>query len=932
MLQLDSIEPKRVTLTIKSKSTESLSISLSIRTADTNLLVDRIEDRLLPLPPQELLDAYTAWQSSYLAWGGRNRFWQRAINAITDEPMETNVAMPSENNGSRQNAIDLRNRLIGKFNTWLSMSVAPDLFAIRESLIDHVTTQQYRGRSELLTIIIQTITEDEELDLMLQRLPWNDWQFIHDRYGDSQGIALSTRVVPNVRQESSTLKALAIIGSYIEPEDRSINLNPDLNALHQTLGDIVELEVWPSLEKPGNNSRLDLLQKLDRETYHLIFFCGHSLNRQIYLNDNEYISMDDIQFRNILTGLKRRGLLLLFFNSCSGLKIARTGMSVGVPYIVVMKELVHDLVAQEFIKYFLEAAIQPGIPIHVAFNTARRKLQWLTGLPHGEFLPVLFQNPEQQPFYINPHPLQPEAVVVEPTVNPIFIKCRQMIDKIVRMTGLSKKHLLFILISLVTIIFILIYKLLLVPPPIEIACDSTVKTTTYLSCGEKSILDDRDIDRQGKEGMEELGLVSPDYKKAVANLEKSWENSKKNPEILIALSNARIKLVQQQAIEKGATLKFKTIAVVVPVQDRKLEQRYLPISLLNAVAEAQRAWNEKQKKESNPWFLEVMIVNDRNNPDGAKTAVGDIVNRSMILGVTGSYSSFVTEAALPLYKEHKLTLVSGTNTATDLGMGNPFFLRVINPNQIQAKQIIEFLKKDNIADVGLLHGTRIYAITFKQSLERQAGNIRLHSMELTNDKLNANDLFRKLKTNKSKVLILVPDALIDSTDRENVHLILQENARSEFQFPIIGNELVNEPWLYDQILKQKELGQNLIFTFPWNCAVDRNHCSETYSKLPKWWQDDRQQISHRTVLTYDATNVLIDAIDLGVTTGMSDRNIRLKLPQLIRTTTHNGITGPISFQGNNRVQNLRGLVQPYFDKEGKLLGFKVPEVKYPNSQ
>jgi branched-chain amino acid transport system substrate-binding protein len=926
MIQSDLIEPKRVTLTIKSKSAKSLSIGLSIRSANTNLLVDRIEDRLLPLPRQELLDAYTAWQNSYLAWGGRHRFWQRSIKVTNDEPMETNVATPAETNASIPNAINLRNRLIEEFNTWLSMSISPDLFTIRESLIDRIPTQQYRDRPELLSIIIQTITEDEELDLILQRLPWNEWQFIHSRYGDNQGIALSTRDAPNVAQPTSGLKALVIIGSYNELGDRGIDLNPDLDALRQNLGEIVELEIWPSLESPESNTRLDLLQKLAQETYHLVFFCGHSLNCQIYLNDNEYISMDDIQFRNILTGLKTRGLLLLLFNSCSGLRIARTGMSVGVPYVIVMKELVHDRVAQNFIKYFLEEAIKPGIPIHIAFNIARRKLQWLKGLPHGEFLPVLFQNPEQQIFCINP---TPALIIKKP------LRWRESIKKTGKVIGLNRKIILSIFLSIVTLIAVfLVRQFLSSQTPTATACDSTVKTSPYLSCGEKSVLDYQDIDRQGKQGMDELNLESPNYKTAIENLESSWKNSKRNPEILIALSNAKIKLSQQQAIEKGKTINVKTIAVTIPVQDIKLEQRYLPISLLNAVAEAQRAWNEKPNK-LNEWLLEVMIANDRNSPEFARTVVDNIVKKPTITGVTGSYSSFVTNAVLPLYRTYQLTLISGTNTATNLGEGNPFFLRVVSSNDIEAEQIIKFLNKNNIRDVELLHGSKIYAKTFKKALEDKAGNIHFHSVLLTDQKLNANNLFKNLKNNKSKILILLPDALIDPIDRENVHLVLQENTHPEFQIPIVGNELVNEPWLYNQILKQKELGQNLILITPWNCAIDKEHCSEIYKqKSPEWWRDDNKQISHRTVLTYDATNVLIDSIDLGITTGMSDRDIRSQLPHLIRKTTHNGMTGTISFKedSNNRMQDLQGLAQPQFDRERKLIGFKVPDLKYQNNK
>jgi branched-chain amino acid transport system substrate-binding protein len=639
MIQSDPIEPKRVTLTIKSKSTESLSISLSIRSANTNLLIDRIEDRLLPLPHQELLDAYTTWQNSYLAWGGRNRFWQRSINAMNEEPIETNVAISTEANASIRNAVDLKNRLIKEFNIWLSMSVSPDLFAIRESLIDHITTQQYRGRSELLSIIIQTITEDEELDLILQKLPWNEWQFVHERYGDDQGIALSTRDAPNVAQPTNALKALVIIGSYNEPENGGIDLKPDLNALRQTLGEIVELEVWPSLENPESNTRLNLLQKLEQETYHLIFFCGHSLDHEIYLNDNEYISMNDIQFTNALTGLKRRGLLLLFFNSCSGLKIARTGMSVGVPYVVVMKELVHDLVAQEFIKYFLKEATKPGIPIHIAFNEARRKLRWLTGLPHGEFLPVLFQNPEQQAFYINPYSRIPEVTRGETAVNPKPGKWQKAIERIKRFAK-SSNGKFFAFITLFAISAFVLTQIF-IKPDLAIVPDR-IRANMDISLGDKELIKYNEPKLQ--KGFNDFR--DGNYKPAIRAFDEYLLKNKYSPEITIAKSNAKAALI---AIENNQTP--IRISAGVPLLSN--------IPVAKEILAGMAMYQEKAIQAN--VSLQIAIGRDSNIKESAEAIASKLVLEPSISGVIGHNASAASIAAAKIYNTNGLVMISPTS-------------------------------------------------------------------------------------------------------------------------------------------------------------------------------------------------------------------------------------------------------------------------------
>jgi branched-chain amino acid transport system substrate-binding protein len=903
----------------------------------------------IPVPSQELINLDNTWRTEYHSW--LKNVPALTINSVTEVELQKNFPDPTA-------CQKTGNRLVNEFNRWIDYR--NEIKAVLPLIIH---PNLYNKDPNDFCFILHINTGDPIQDLLLQRLPFHTWKYLRTHYPNAE-ITLSTTTHALVPPDNLSPEILVIFG-----DDDRIDFTPYENSIGQSIREqkIATVNYWsckPKSKHTGLKSKVgaisDLFETLKSSSPKVIIFVGHSESThspdtsgseqpiRIKLNDNESIfPHQDYEFQEILRGLVARGLIFFASISCDGSRIASEFNNIGIPYIMVSREILPIHVAEIFLNEFLNQATKFGVPIHIALSRTRQYLKANVernrsrGCPNASNFLVIYQVPQQHSYILRPNLVEEEASVIEeeilkPAEQQAKSKWQEVIEKIEEFTGLSKKILSLILLSLVTIIAVLLIKYFWPSPPVDIACDSTAKISPYLSCGEKSILDYQDIDSQGKQGMDELKLESPDYSMAVKNLGNSWKNSKRNPEVLIALSNAKIKLAQQQAIKKGTTLNFKTIAVVVPVQDKKLQQRYLPVSLLNAVAEAQRAWNEKNEKNEKPnnWLLEVMIANDQNKSEFAPGIVKNIVGRPMIIGVTGSYSSFVTKAVLPLYQQYQLTLVSGTSTATNLGQENLFFLRVVSANDIQATQIITFLKRNTITDVELLHGTKTYAMTFKEALERKAGNIRIHPVPLTDEKLNASDLFKNLKANKSKIIILLPDALIDSIDRENVHLILQENTHPEFQLPIIGNELVNEPWVYDQILKQKELGQNLIFTFPWNCNIDKEHCSEIYNLSPEWWRDDNQQISHRTVLTYDATNVLIDAIDLGITARMSDRDIRSQLPGIIRKTTHNGMTGTITFKenSNNRTEDLQGLAQPQFDKERKLIGFKVPNLKYQNNK
>lgn len=84
---------------------------------------------------------------------------------------------------------------------------------------------------------------------------------------------------------------------------------------------------------------------------------------------------------------------LAIFNSCEGLGLACQLISLHIPQMIVMREPVPDLVAQEFLKHFLEA-FSHGESFYLAVREAGEKLQGLeSDFPCASWLPVICQNP-----------------------------------------------------------------------------------------------------------------------------------------------------------------------------------------------------------------------------------------------------------------------------------------------------------------------------------------------------------------------------------------------------------------------------------------------------------------------------------------------------------------------------------------------------------
>jgi ABC-type branched-subunit amino acid transport system substrate-binding protein len=258
---------------------------------------------------------------------------------------------------------------------------------------------------------------------------------------------------------------------------------------------------------------------------------------------------------------------------------------------------------------------------------------------------------------------------------------------------------------------------------------------------------------------------------------------------------------------------------------------------------------------------------------------------------------------------------------------SPFFFRTVNTNKVQASNIVKYLERKGIKRVYLLHGMKTFALTFKDELIKQCKDrqITVHSDGLSNSDLNPKSVLKKIKSYDSQLLILSPDGFVNKKDPENVHQIITNNAGA---IPIIGNEVVNEPWLIEQVRQQPELGKNLTISLPWHKITDPNNpSSQSLNYSPDWWQDKNGEVSTRTVLTYDATNVLVEAIDMAVERQLldDDLKIRKEISKIIPTREFAGITGKITFANSERQEEMQGLVQAKFDDRGKFQGFEKPE-------
>ena len=303
-----------------------------------------------------LINSYIDWQSAYRQFITETRLGKLPAQLSNFSTLDIN-----------RKALELTEQL----NQWLNSELFQSL---REKLLEQLKPD------EQVRLIIQTSNFD------LQRLPWYCWSFF-ERYPKAE-VAISGWGYEQVKSSQSNKKQvniLAILGNNI-----GINLEENKKLLENLPQTQVNFLIKPDLQ--------ELTNKLWETSWDIIFFAGHSRTecQQGIIELNDFDSLTIAELKNALRRSLAQGLKLAIFNSCDGLGLAQALADLHIPQVIVMREPVPDRVAQEFLKYFLNA-FAGGKSLYLAVREARERLQGIENyFPCSSWLPVIFQNPTQE--------------------------------------------------------------------------------------------------------------------------------------------------------------------------------------------------------------------------------------------------------------------------------------------------------------------------------------------------------------------------------------------------------------------------------------------------------------------------------------------------------------------------------------------------------
>ncbi|MEL7241058.1 MAG: CHASE2 domain-containing protein [Cyanobacteria bacterium J06629_18] len=312
---------------------------------------------LPPAPKISLL--YQDWQRLYSAVY-RNYGWNIRLGIIEDVNRATNI--------SEADFKALSEELSSEINSWLN---SEEFQKIERKLRTELSP------NEEISFIISTN------DKLLRRLPWHLWSFFEDYPHAEVGLSsLELQRVSRRYKPRNQINILAIFGN-----SQGIDINRDKSFLEKLSTKAkIKFLIEPKFKQ--------LSDEFWEKNCDILFFAGHSYSQEtglLQINKTTTITLE--QLKNGLKKAIENGLQLAIFNSCDGLGLAQALEDLHIPQVIVMREPVPDLVAQEFLKHFL-TEFSCGHSLYSSVRQARKRLEGIQReFPYATWLPVICHNP-----------------------------------------------------------------------------------------------------------------------------------------------------------------------------------------------------------------------------------------------------------------------------------------------------------------------------------------------------------------------------------------------------------------------------------------------------------------------------------------------------------------------------------------------------------
>jgi CHASE2 domain-containing sensor protein len=351
--------------------------------------------------PESLTRLYQEWQRIYLS------FYKSALRGRVQGSGSGVIPQVDWHN----KLIEAEAEFLQAFNKWLRSA---ELFEICQQIL----ISNSRNDASSTTTFLLTCYQIE-----LERLPWESWEILTILAHQTQIEII--RTPPNIREvnfseirqkQRRKSRILVIVG-----DDTGLHFKTELAAL-KSLSRLTEIKfvTWQA-EQEEYIIRQNVCQAIaDPQGWDLLCFLGHSNEAEITggkiaIAPNVHLTISEIS--PYLTQAKQRGLQFALFNSCCGLNIAASLINLGLSQVIIMREPIHNQVAEGFLLQFILSLTQFKNVYESMFSACEYLQQEKLKYPSAYLIPSIFGHPNAELFQLQPNSISQKLKQLLPTRN-----------------------------------------------------------------------------------------------------------------------------------------------------------------------------------------------------------------------------------------------------------------------------------------------------------------------------------------------------------------------------------------------------------------------------------------------------------------------------------------------------------------------------------
>jgi CHASE2 domain-containing sensor protein len=355
--------------------------------------------------PQSLNILYQDWQRTYLNYykqyddGGTKQTEIRGRVANSGIIQTPNVDLHAK-------LVQAEAKLLSEFHKWLRSG---ELYEIRSAMETATPCGSIANHHE--SSVNSSITANVFLTcntLELERLPWEAWEI-------GQEFSLSLAKIRIVRKPLNIHHGLKIINRHpgkvrilvIWGDESGLDFAAEKKAIanFRKIADVTFIGWQPEINIQDLKTQIKNAIESDRG-WDILFFAGHS--NETALTGGEiaiasHVALSISEIAPALTNAINKGLQFALFNSCKGLSIANNLIDLGLSQVAIMREPIHNKVAEEFFLRFLKTLAEFK-DVHEALISASQHLKQEKNItyPSTYLIPSLFRHPDAPLFCLEP--------------------------------------------------------------------------------------------------------------------------------------------------------------------------------------------------------------------------------------------------------------------------------------------------------------------------------------------------------------------------------------------------------------------------------------------------------------------------------------------------------------------------------------------------